>query len=216
MPKNNADETHITDKVKRSLKKALRSYRHLPDKKQYVEFFTALLSVPVLLTVILINLNNLNPKKSVVPTPTPTQQEKTIIVSLPPGNQSGNTQITPQPNVTSEPCNKQLAPVTITSPDEGDTVTDNPVFVTITYDQQNYCSVAWSYRINGGAWSDYGNNSLSLYNLPQGPIKLDLRVQSIVTGQQSMQTRNFTYKGTAVSVTPVLSPTPNTSSSSAH
>lgn len=207
----------MIDKTKRWFKKVLRSYRHLPDKKQYIEFFTALLSVPVLLTVILINLNNLNTKKAATPAPTPAQQEKTIIVSLPPGNNSNdNPRIGQTTTQTPEQCNKHLAPVTILSPDEGDTVTDNPVSVGISYDQQDYCSVVWSYRINGGQWSDYGNDSLSLYNLPQGQIKLDLRVKSIVTGQDSTQTRNFIYKGTNVSVTPALSPTPNAGTSSAH
>ena len=47
------------EKFKKWLKKALFSYRALPDKKQYVEFFTALLTVPMLLTVIILNFNNL-------------------------------------------------------------------------------------------------------------------------------------------------------------
>ncbi len=195
--------------IKKNLKKILTSYRKLPDKKQYIEFFTALLSVPVLLTVILINLNNLNPKK-VAPLP---NQNKTIIVSLPPLNQPTTTRSSTS-QATPTQCNRNLDPVTIGSPSENETVTENPVSVIISYDQQDYCAVVWSYRINGGSWSDYGNDSLSLYNLPQGQIKLELRVKSVVTGQNSVITRNFIYKGSATAIPVTASPTPATGSAS--
>lgn len=38
-------------------------FKKQPDKKRLIEFLTALLSVPVMITVILINLNNLNQNK---------------------------------------------------------------------------------------------------------------------------------------------------------
>ena len=40
-------------------------YRALPDKKRYIEFVTALLTVPVLITVLISNFNSLkNNEKS--------------------------------------------------------------------------------------------------------------------------------------------------------
>ena len=38
-------------------------YKNLPNKKTHIEFITAILTVPVMVTVILINLNNLNQSK---------------------------------------------------------------------------------------------------------------------------------------------------------
>ncbi len=54
-------------------------YKALPDQKKYIEFVTALLSIPVLLTVLLINLSNLNNKKE--PTLTPISKEKVIVIT---------------------------------------------------------------------------------------------------------------------------------------
>ena len=51
------------------LEKIKKWYRNLPDKKRYLEFITALLTIPVLLTVLWSNLNNLQ-QKGAVPTPT--------------------------------------------------------------------------------------------------------------------------------------------------
>ena len=67
------------------LEKTKRWYRALPDKKRYLEFITALLTIPVLLTVAISNVMNLRQNKAtptpaitttaavaVTPTPTPT------------------------------------------------------------------------------------------------------------------------------------------------
>ena len=170
------------------LKRVALSYRSIPNKKPYVEFLTALLSVPVLLTVILINLNALRGDKAKTPTPTPAVQK--IYVTTAPG--SSNPEAA---NPTTEDCKKQVGPIAITSPDEGETITDNPTYVNIKYDQESYCSVVWSYRINGGNWSDYDDNSIALYDLPNGNVKFELRVKSLASNDNKSLTRNFIYKG---------------------
>lgn len=189
------------------LEKLKRGYRDLPHKKQYIEFITAILSIPVLLSVILINYNNLKGKDSQVIQKDSTQK---IVVTYAPGE---NT--TKQTNTPSIECKKTLPPITISSPDEGDTVVDNPVNIVVYYDKENYCSVVWAYRINNGKWSDYDDKSLALYNLPQGDIHLDLKIKSIVTGSEKILTRNFTYKNNTQIPSPTVLVSPPSASPSA-
>lgn len=176
------------------LSRILKSYRGLPAKKQYVEFFTAILTVPVLLTVIILNVSSLRKEEKPEPKKTDTpvfitipQQDRTQPTSVP----SGNSQ-TP-----AEACKKEIGPIEITSPDEGDTVTSNPVSVSISRTGSGYCAVVWSYRINNSSWSDYDDKSIALYNPPRGQITFDLRVKSVVTGDEKVLTRKFTYNGSS-------------------
>jgi hypothetical protein len=208
----------MKERFKRLSKKVLLSYRALPDKKQYVEFFTAVLSVPVLITVILLNLNSLNglKNKQQITTPNPTPEKIYINQQPASSGQTGiqtNTQPTATPASSQGPCKQQIGPISIASPQEGQTVSDNPTNINISYSTGVYCSVVWSYRINGGNWSDFDNKSIALYNLPQGTIKLDLRVQSTVTDQQETLTRTFTYNGNSTIPTGTSQ---NNASSSAH
>lgn len=187
------------EKVKFLIKKARYSYRGLPDKKQYVEFFTAVLTVPVLLTVIILNLNNLRANKANQPTPAPIPA-KTIVVTVPvadPNDTAGTNQTQPSP----EACKKGIGPISIDFPEEGDVVTDNPVQVDINYQQGTYCAVVWAYNINGGKFSDFDDKSIALYNPPQGAISLQLKIKSIVTGEQKVLTRTFTYSGSGNTAT---------------
>ena len=185
------------EKVKTFVKKARYSYRGLPDKKQYVEFFTAVLTVPVLLTVIILNLNNLRGSKAVQPTPTPVSL-RPIVVTLPESSTSDNTPVT-TPKDTQPVCIKGIGPISIDYPDEKASVTDNPIQVDINYDQGNYCAVVWAYSINGGRFSDFDDKSIALYNPPAGTIQFQLKVKSIVTGEQKVITRTFTYQGSGTS-----------------
>lgn len=181
-------------------KKALFSYRKIPDKKPYIEFVTALLSVPVLLTVILLNLNSLTGTKDKEPKTTTPEK---IFITLPGG-------ATSVPTLSEEECTPEIGPLEIKSPEEREVVTENPVFVDIAYQQGKYCSVVWSYRTNGGKWSDYDDKSIALYNLSTGNIKLDLRIKSVVSSDNETITRNFIYKGDGiVPTTPVGSGSAN-------
>ncbi len=174
----------------------IRFYRGLPAKKQYVEFFTAILTVPVLLTVIILNVSNLRQEdkaKDKSPEPTP----RIIITTLEPRTQAGSTDtsgVTAKSTPT-EACKKEIGPVDISSPQEGDTVTENPLIISIERDGEGYCAVVWSYRINNGRWSEYDDKSIALYNPPKGQVTLELRVKSVVTGQEKLLTRKFKYDG---------------------
>ncbi|HSA83544.1 MAG TPA: hypothetical protein VLF20_01505 [Patescibacteria group bacterium] len=169
------------------LQKIATSYRKIPDKKPYIEFVTAILSVPVLLTVILLNFNSLTGSKDEKKDTTVPPQ--TIVITAPASNNETTT-------TQQEECTPEVGPIEITSPEEGEEVSNNPLFVSIRYGQDDFCSVVWSYRINNGAWSEYDDRSIALYNPPPGTIKLELRVKSVVGTDTAMLTRNFTYRGT--------------------
>ena len=61
--------------------KARQWYRALPDKKRYLEFITAFLSIPVLITVLISNVSNLqNTKKPETVSPTAAPVPVTIVM----------------------------------------------------------------------------------------------------------------------------------------
>jgi hypothetical protein len=170
----------------------------LPDKKKYIEFITALLTVPVLLTVLISNVNSLKNSQKNTTNPTPVIPVITII------QKDNPTSIpSPTPNLTTTPiisptpstCNSAVGPVDITNPAENESVSGNPVNINISYNQGNYCAVVWSYRINGGPWSDYTSNSISIYNLNSGVQKLDAQVKSVVSGSVVVLHRTFSVAG---------------------
>lgn len=177
------------DRFLEKTKKFLRTF----PKKHHVEYITALLSIPVLLSVIALNYLNLqnNTKKQETPQ---VNNEKPIIIEI-----SGSQQnVSPLP--TDKPsCKKEVGPISISTPREGQITNSNPVCFTIKYDDENYCSVVWSYRINNGSWSDYNSNAPCLYNLPDGDVKFELRVQSTVSQDTDSLERNFSYQPTASS-----------------
>lgn len=188
--------------MKRKITKFFHSIRKIPDRKHYVEFITATLSIPVLLTVILVNLSNLqNEKKN--EEPTPTQPVREVII------REGNSAQPITKPTDSEICKKEIGPISISYPREGATISENPVNFIIRYEDKSYCSVVWSYRINNGTWSEFSSNSPTVYNMPNGDITFELRVQSTVTEEQELLERTFKYTGSSVSSTPIpTGPTP--------
>ncbi len=177
------------------LDKFRKWYRGLPDKKRYFEFLSALLTIPVLLTVILLNWGNLKGEKKEEPAP----KETVKIVTVEPKEN-------PTPTIGAQ-CKKEVGPVEISTPKENETVTANPVCFNVTYEDENYCSVVWSYRIDNSSWSDFTDKSVCVYNLSQGEHKLELRVKSVVSSDQVELVRNFNYQGTQNVVT--ATPTPS-------
>lgn len=169
--------------------KAVKIARKLPNGKAYLEVITAALTIPVLLTVIILNFSNLNNNKKSTPSPTPSVSEKVIYV---PGQEKNI--VTP---TSSQNCKKEIGPVKISFPLEGETVSDNPVYFTIDYNDKDYCAVIWSYRVNGGSWSNYTSNNPVIYNLPNGDVKFELKVQSTVIQKEINLVRNFIYKGSS-------------------
>jgi hypothetical protein len=121
----------------------------LPDKKRYAELITAVLSVPVLITVLLLNLNNL--RKSNQPTPSnasvvqSTSPIPTVSISpkITPKVTTKTSVLdpTPTPLSTQSPCIKEVGPVTIISPEENEIVTTNPVAIDIERKEKNYCEI---------------------------------------------------------------------------
>jgi hypothetical protein len=171
----------------------------LYEKKPYIEFIVAVLSVPSILLLLILNLKSLTNSNNAKPTPTPSQSANVTFPNANPNFFTRPVSKEPNPtllpNETQAPCIKGLGPVSITSPAEGDTITTNPVEVDISYDDSTYCSAVWAYSINGSNWSDYNNNSVALYNLPNGSIKFQLRVKSLTSTDATTLTRDFTYQG---------------------
>lgn len=174
-------------------------YMRLPDKKRYFEFLSALLTIPVLLTIILLNWGNLkNNKQEQKPAPTVVREK--VITVIP----SQDKSLSPTPTA-SPACKKEVGPVEITSPKENEVVTSQPVCFTIEYNDPSYCSVVWSYRIDNSSYSDFTDKSVCLYNLSSGNHKFELRVKSVVSDDDVNLVRNFVFQGS--------NPTPTTSQS---
>ncbi len=180
------------------LKKIKAGIVKIINKKHFLDFLIAIISIPVMLTLLINNVINLQEKnKNEAETTTTTVQQ--IIIR---DNQNPNTlpkekeEKTPTP---AENCKKEIGPISISSPKEGEEVNDNPVCINIKHDRENYCTVVWSYRINNGSWSEYSSNSVCLYDVPDGEVNFDLRVQSTVSDDQETLSRIFMYKNESLS-----------------
>ena len=188
-------------KVSKAKSKQKKSaFQRLFEQKPHIEFFVALLSIPFFMSVILINFNTLrNLNKSQI-TPTPEASTQTSPNGLEgfyaaPIGEDTTPEPTSETTTGTEPCEQSLGPISIKSPGEGDTVSDNPVNVVISYDDREHCDAAWSYRINGGSWSAYDDRSVALYNLPNGEVVFELRAKSIVADDEKTLKRTFQYEG---------------------
>ncbi len=165
---------------------------NLPDKKRYAELLTAVLSIPVLITVLLLNINNLRPKTQEPSTIATQSGMSTTSYQLPTQqNLSPSQQQTPTISPP-QACIKEVGPIDITSPEEGEVITQNPVCIDIQRNNQNYCEVAWSYRINNDPWSEYIDKAICLYNMTPGEKTIEVRVKSIASSDQTILKRTFT------------------------
>ena len=173
--------------------------------KPVLDYIAALVTIPVLITAIIINVTNLQNKSKATPTPTPTRSSygNTAI-------QTVRTSTAPQP--TSSPnCLPGIGKITITYPQEGSTISANPVCIDISYQSFNHCGVVWAYRINGGPWSEYSNSSVCLYNMPSGQVNYDLQVKSLVNTDTEVTHRSFLYSSLVTPTptgVPTITPTP--------
>ena len=184
-------------------------YRELPDKKRYIEVITALLTIPVLVTVIISNVGRIQEDKNQDKITSSAKENKVIIIT------QGNKQPPLiQPTTKSEPtqvtkeCKKQIGPISITSPKEEEVVESEPVCVQIEYAVGEFCSVAWSYRLDNGKWSNYTSSSFCFSNLSPGKHELDIRIQSVVSDDELTIERVFYYQ-TKESPKPTANPTPS-------
>lgn len=180
--------------LKKFFTKIKKWFIKLVNRKHFLDFVVATLTIPVLLTVLITNIMNLQAKNKTE------TGEKQIIIKNENSKNPPSTETVEKIVVTpSENCKKEIGPISITSPEENEEVADNPVCLTIKHDNENYCSVVWSYRINNGSWSEYNSNSVCLYDAPKGKIKFDLRIQSTVSNDQETLSRSFIYNGTSTS-----------------
>lgn len=201
--------------------KFIKNLRDLPEKKRYIEFFSAILSLPVLITVILLNVNNLNNLKKnseTTPDPTPTNapisandnDQNSLSISeiqsmisstiqnstSPPASSTGT--FTPAP----QNCKNEIGPVRIISPREGEIVARDPVLIDITNDPE-YCSLIWSYSLDGQPWAEFTNKAIYLYNLTPGDKNLEVKIRNPSNDNEIILKKNFTYQGTGATSTPI-------------
>lgn len=195
-----------TSEEKPVIERIRRWYRGLPDKKRYLEFVTALLTIPVLLTVLLGNLSNIQKQKTADTTPTPSVTT-TVAVTHTPSPRLQNTEGTQSPTPTTvAACIREVGPMEILYPEENVTISENPVCLELSKQKPQYCAVVWSYRINGSSWSAYTDRAICMYGLDAGRKTLDLRIKSIASGDEVILKRTFTVLG---------DPTPTQATSSA-
>ena len=188
--------------MKKIIDRIVAWYRKLPEKKHHFEFITAVLSVPVMLTVIILNLNNLTQQKNTNQKQTTSEKIVPIQVVI-----TGEKQNTPSetpvatatqsasiPSATPASCIKEVGIVSIASPRENEVVTKDPVCMTIAT-QSGYCSVNWSYRLDDGNWSDYSDKNICLHNLTNGNKTLQLKIRSSASSDEVTLQRSFIYQG---------------------
>ncbi len=223
-PKDNTpiDKSHLS---KIRIGKTKEIIKRLPEKKAHFDFIAAVLTIPVLVTVLILNLGSLltkNSKATTTPTPTipvsrssPTPTISSSHIQSTSSPQVTTILITNTPEPTTNQCTPGIGQIDIGYPSEGQTVTNNPVCTVINYNAGNYCSVIWAYSINGSPLSDYSNNSVCLYNLPSGSNTFTLQVKSLVSNDTKTITRHFIYNGPN-QPTPTFTPTSSASSSATH
>lgn len=211
--------------------KAIKEWvKDLPERKKYIDVVTAIMSVPILLTVMVTNIANLTHKNDTnaathsenKPSPTISEVIKIVPIEVRTANSAANTTqltSTPVPTIdinknvvlsptTSASCKKEVGPVSIISPAENETTTSNPTCLDISYKSGEYCNVTWSYRIDGGSWSEYMDKSICIHNITNGTHKVDLKIKSTVSSDEVVLSRNFIYAGqTSVTATPTIAPT---------
>ena len=195
-----------------------KSIANLPDKKKYIEVITASVSIPVLLSVVLVNYLNMQDKRSTgnkTPTITeaPNNQSPTIITIIrdpenPTPTPKSMPDTSPTPLITRAECIKDIGPVNIITPSENEVITTNPVEIDVRYDQGDYCSVVWRYRIDNANWSNFTDSDIVIYNMDSGKKTIELQVKSIVSDASTTIKRTFTYQNTDNISTPTIIPSP--------
>ena len=189
-------------------------YISLPDKKRHIELITAVLSVPMMTTVILVNLNNIQAQKNKTNSTASITPIQVIVDSSQTSSPSATTNATISPLPTKPECLKDIGPIQILSPQEGEIITTDNVCINISTDSK-YCPIIWSYRLGTDNWSDFNNNDICLYNLTPGKKQLQLKIKSTSVDKIITLGRIFTYQTQitptitpTITITPTLTPTP--------
>lgn len=174
-------------------------YKGLPDKKKYLEVITAALSIPVLLTVIISNVGNIQERNKKDPVDD-AKTEKEVITLVPievtkeidPTEKPEPSQ-SPQITQTQE-CIDKVGPIELVSPLEDEVITDDPLCLQIEQQSDKYCSLIWSYKLDDDPWSEYTDKQTCLYNLENGKKKLQLKIKSSTSDEEKIISRNFEVK----------------------
>lgn len=200
------------------IQKIKKHYQDLPEKKKYIELITASLSVPMMLTVIFVNFNNIKNQKTTTAT-TSTVTPIQVILDNPSKRDKENTATestspvltlttTPTTTISQTECKKEIGPIEILSPQEGEIIDTDKVCINISTDDK-YCPVLWSYKIGTDNWSEFNKNDICLYNLTAGKKQLQIKIKSTVVDKTITMERNFIYQSSITpTVTPTIAPTP--------
>jgi hypothetical protein len=199
-----------------------KTVKGFPLIKGHLDTLVALLTILLTLTILVRTVHPSTTTTQTTPTPSQSSNGSTvqkidqyIPVTVTPASA---VTVTQAPTLPAQSCQHGLGPIAINSPLEGDTVTSNPVCISISYQQGNYCSAVWSYNVNNSQWSSYANDQPCFYNLPNGNVSFSLRVKSLVTSDTEVLTRNFinnsassiTSTPVPTEITPTNTPTPAT------
>src|SRR5258706_5320632 len=115
------------------LTKTREVIKKLPASKPHLEFIAAILTIPVLITVLLLNLANINSSKKATLTPIPSAQNNIPVHTV-------ERVTSPNPTANPTSCIKGIGPIDISYPQEGQVVSDSPLCIGITYTQGDYCA----------------------------------------------------------------------------
>lgn len=181
----------------------LKSFTNeIPNKKIYLELITATLTIPVLITVLFVNISNIKKvseqKQNIISSEVSPTSKKQEIIDKPTPKEEATPMITPIPPsttilyITNAQCKKEIGPVEILSPKENEVIKENHLCLDISYQQSEFCLVVWSYKIDNNPWSEYTDKSICLYGLASGEKNLELKVKSVVSTNELILKRNFT------------------------
>lgn len=189
-------------------------YHNLPDNKKWIDLVTAVLTIPVLVTVIASNLGYI--KKDEKPEVSAQNLQPTIerIIIKEEGSstpllkeaEADEKEVAVQSPAVS--CDVNLPEFEIIAPNENEKISADPVCLTIRQKTLgNYCSVLWAYKTNNGSWSTFTNEPICLYNSAQGDIKIEIKIKSH-NGTETTLSRNFIIEKNSPSPTVMSTLTP--------
>lgn len=194
-----------------TVEKIKKVYQDLPEKKKYIELISAAVSLPVMVTVLMLNLNNLRQTKSTSnSTPTPSLSQITPTPSLTPVISTTprlSPTLTPTPTITPTPavCNPDVSSVDFVTPTDNQLISSNSLTIDLTDPATGFCNYLWSYTIDGANWSEYTDKAVSIYNLSPGTKKIQVKVKSIVGTSTKLLSRTVTIQSSS---SPTLTPSP--------
>jgi len=185
------------------------------DKKKLIDLIIGFLTIPSLITILILNLNNLKESKTDTSDKTTSNQEKTIIIqNQPTASQSADNNNLPKPSPIvfpspEENCNPNSDSIQIVYPKENQTVHDNPFCISMKIDENdNSCPLEWAYSVNHKPLSAWSSEPICFYDLKNGEVNLKIVVKNKKSGLTKNYEVNFLYEYEEKSpATPSATPT---------